>query len=109
VAAAAGHGPELVERRDRRTGDVGQRLLQLVLRDTELLRYLLVGGSAVELTLELGDRALDVAGASTDRARHPVHCPQLVDDRALDARDRIRLELDVALGVVALDRPDQAE
>src|SRR5207249_3242386 len=33
----------------------------------------------------------------------------LVDDRALDARDRVRLELDVAVRIVALDRADQAE
>ena len=42
------------------------------------------------------------------RSRHPVHRAQLVDDRALDPRDRERLELDVAIGVVALDRADQA-
>ena len=50
-----------------------------------------------------------VAGARADRARHPVHRAQLVDDRALDPRDRVRLELDVTVGVVALDRADQAE
>ena len=44
-----------------------------------------------------------------DRARHPVERAQLVDDRALDPRDRVRLELDVAVGVVALDRADQPE
>src|SRR5581483_5831652 len=61
------------------------------------------------LRLERGDRSLDVAGAGADRARDPVHRPQLVDDRALDPRDRVRLELDVPLRVVALDRADQAE
>ena len=43
------------------------------------------------------------------RARHPVQRAQLVDDRALDPRDRVRLELDVAVGVVPLDRVDQPE
>src|SRR5205085_9127731 len=49
--------------------------------------------------LELPDRPLDVARARANRARHPVHRAQLVDDRALDAGDRVRLELDVARGV----------
>ena len=75
----------------------------------ELLGDLLVGRRAMELALELGDRPLDVTGPRADRARHPVHRAQLVDDRALDSRDRVGLELDVALGVVALDRADQAE
>ena len=44
-----------------------------------------------------------------DRARHPVERAQLVDDRALDACDRVGLELDVAVGIEALDRADQAE
>ena len=74
-----------------------------------LLGDLLVGRRAVQLRLELGDRALDVAGSSAHGPRHPVHRAELVDDRALDARDRVRLELDVAVGVVALDRADQAE
>ena len=66
-------------------------------------------GRAVQPRLELGHRALDVAGSGPHGARHPVHRAELVDDRALDARDRVRLELDVAARVVALDRPDQAE
>src|SRR5207244_3667578 len=47
--------------------------------------------------------------AGAHRARHPVERAQLVDDRALDARHRVRLELDVASGVVALDGADQPE
>ena len=53
--------------------------------------------------------ALDLAGAGADGARHPVERAQLVDDRALDAGDRVRLELDLALGIEALDRVDQAD
>ena len=55
------------------------------------------------------DRALDLARAGAHRARHPVERAQLVDDRALDPRDRVGLELDVAGRVEALDRADQAE
>ena len=106
----AGDRPELVERGDRGAGDLGQAVLELLLGDAELLGDLLVGRRAgTSLRLELGDRALDVARARAHRARHPVQRAQLVDDRALDPRDRVGLELDVALRVVALDRADQAE
>ncbi len=66
-------------------------------------------GRAAELALELADRPLDLAGARAHRARHPVELPELVDDRAADPRDRVGLELDVALGVVAVDRAHQPE
>ena len=56
-----------------------------------------------------GDRALDLACARANRAGHPVERAELVDDRAADARDRVGLELDVAVEVEALDRPDQPE
>ena len=71
--------------------------------------HLLVGRRAVQAVLELAVRALDLTGAGADGARHPVEGPQLVDDRALDARDRVGLELDLALEVEALDRVDQAD
>src|SRR4029077_10640549 len=109
VAAGRGNRPQLVEGGDRRATDLGEALVELVGRDPELLGDLLVGRRAVELALELSDRPLDVAGPRANRARHPVEGAQLVDDRALDPRDRVRLELDVALGGEALDRPDQAE
>jgi hypothetical protein len=51
---------------------------------------------------------LDRASAGADGARHPVQGAQLVDDRALDAGDRIGLELDLALELEALDGRDQA-
>src|SRR5439155_6925914 len=109
IAAAGVHAPELVQGTDRRARDVGEGLLQLVGRDAELVRDLVVGGRAVELALELGDGPLDVARAGTHGPWHPIHRPELVDDRALDPCDRVRLELDVAVRVVALDRPDQAQ
>ncbi len=70
---------------------------------------LLVGRRARQTRLEVGDRPLDVARAGAHGARHPVHRTQLVDDRALDPRDRVRLELDVAGRIEPLDRADQAE
>ena len=66
-------------------------------------------GAVPSLRLELGHRALDLAGARADRPGHPVQRAELVDDRALDARDRVGLELHVATRVVALDRTDQPE
>ena len=77
--------------------------------DAELAGDLLVVRRPPELALELADRALDVPRPRADRARHPVERAQLVDDRAADARDRVGLELDVALDVEALDRVDQPE
>ena len=70
---------------------------------------LLVARRPAELALELPDRPLDLARPRTDRARHPVERAQLVDDRAADPGDRVGLELDVALRVVAVDRADQPE
>ena len=110
VAAGVADGPQLVERGDRRVGDLQQRVLELLDRDhVELGRHLLVGRRALELVLELGVGALDLARPGADGARHPVQRAQLVDDRALDARDRVGLELDLALELEALDRVDQAD
>jgi hypothetical protein len=52
---------------------------------------------------------LDLTGLEPDRTRDPVDGSQLVDDRALDPRDRVRLELDASFKVVLLDRVDEAE
>src|SRR3954470_9948900 len=109
VARGVRHRPQLVERDDGGVGDLHQALLELLDRDAELLGHLLVRGRAVQAVLELPVDALDLAGAGADGARHPVEGAQLVDDRALDARDRVGLELDLALGVEALDRVDQAD
>ena len=89
--------------------DLAETLLELLLRDAELLRDLLVGRRAADPRLQLADRTLDLAGAGADGARHPVHRAKLVDDLALDPGHRVRLELHVARRVVALDRADQAE
>ena len=54
-------------------------------------------------------RLLERPGLGPHRARHPVDRAQLVEDRALDARDRVGLELVAAIGVELLDRVDQPE
>ena len=86
-----------------------ERVLEVLDAHLELVGHLLVGRRALQLVLELLVGALDLAGAGAHRARHPVQRAQLVDDRALDARDRVGLELDLALGLEALDRADQAD
>ena len=108
VAARVGRAPELVERADRRIGDLQQRGAELLDRQLELARELLLGRDALQPRLELEVGALDLAGAGAHRARHPVERAQLVEDRALDARDRVGLEADLAAEVEALDRGDQA-
>jgi hypothetical protein len=109
VAAGVADGPQLVQGGDGGVGDLQQRLLELLDGHAELEGHLVVGRSALELVLELGVGLLDLAGAGADAARHPVERAQLVDDRALDAGDRVGLELDLALGLEALDRADQAD
>src|SRR3954447_32040 len=91
VAGGVADGPQLVQRDHRRRRDLDQRLLELLDRDLELLGHLLVGRRPVQLVLELGVCLLDVAGACPDAARNPVQRAQFVDDRALDARDRVGL------------------
>ena len=86
-----------------------EAVLELRHLDADLGGDLLVRRRAVQLRLELRDRTLDLAGAGANRARHPVHRAELVDDRPLDPGDGVRLELHVALGVVALDGADQPE
>src|SRR3954451_24136667 len=109
VAGGVRHRPQLVERDDRGVGDLDQALLELLDRDAELLGHLLVRRRPVQPVLELAVSALDLAGPGAHGARHPVQRAQLVDDRAPDARDGVRLELDLAIEIEALDRVDQAD
>src|SRR3954449_5664215 len=109
VAGGVRHRPQLVERDNRGVGDLHQALLELLDRDAELLGHLLVRRRPVQAVLELAVRALDLARPGADGARHPVQRAQLVDDRALDAGDRVGLELDLALGIEALDRVDEPD
>ena len=94
--------------------DVDQRQLAEELADVLDLHLhdrgdLFLGRGALELRLEVGDGALELAGLHADRARDPVGAAQLVDDRAADARHGVALELDLAGGLEAGDRVDQAE
>src|SRR5919206_830235 len=109
VAARVAHGPQLVEGGHRGVGDLQQRVLELLDGDAQLGGHLLVGRCALETVLEPRVGLLDVAGAGAHRARHPVQRAQFVDDRALDAGDRVGLELDLAAEVEALDRVDEAD
>ncbi len=109
VAARVRDAPELVQGHDRGVRDREQRVVQLIDRDPHLGGDLLVGRGPLQGVLELRVGPLDLAGPRAHAARHPVHRAQLVDDRALDAHDRVRLELDVAREVEALDRRDQTD
>ena len=80
-----------------------------VFGDAELLRDLLVRRCAVQLLLERGDRTLDLARAGADGAWNPVERAELVDDRPADSCHREGLELDLPVGIEALDRADQPE
>src|SRR3954469_957782 len=101
--------PQVVERQHRGVRDLEESAVELLDFHLELRGHLLVGGRALELGLELGVRLLEVASASADRPRHPVEGAELVDDRALHAGDGEGLELDLAVEIEALDRPDQAQ
>src|SRR3954470_903538 len=109
VAGGVRHGPQLVERDHGGVGDLHEDLLELLDRDLQLARHLLVGRRPVQPVLELRVDLLDLPRPRPDGPRHPVECAQLVDDRALDAGDRVRLELDLALELEALDRVDEAD
>src|SRR3954451_24462910 len=109
VAGRVRERPQLVESHDRAVRDAGERLLKLLDRHLELRGHLGVGRRAVELVLELRVRLLDLSSSRTHAAPCPVDRPQQVEDRAPDARHREGLELDLARGVEALDRRDQAE
>src|SRR5215213_590185 len=84
-------------------------LVQLVGGDAELLGDLGVGGAAMQAVLQGDVGLLDLAGLEPDRPWDPVDGSQLVDDRALDPRDRVGLELDAPFEIVFLDRVDQTE
>ena len=61
--AARGDAPRLVERDDRRVGDLGDRGLELAPAPSRGRGQLLVGGSALQPVLQLGRLALDLARA----------------------------------------------
>src|SRR4029453_11649633 len=100
---------QLVQGDHRHERDLVEDLVQLVGGDAQLLSHLGVAGAAMQPVLEGDVRLLDLAGFEPDRPGDPVDGPQLVDDRALDPRDRVGLELDAPFKIVFLDRVDEAE
>ena len=62
-----------------------------------------------ELTLKFYKHFFDDFCFIPNRTRHPVDRAELVDDGALDAADRVRLELVPAARVELVDRVDEAE
>src|SRR5918995_1604368 len=111
AAASLGVGerPQVIERQHGGVRDLEQGILKLVDRHLQTLGHLLVGRGALEPRLQLGVGLLDVARSRAHGAWDPVEGAQLVDDRPLDPGDREGLELDLALEVEALDRPDEAQ
>jgi len=59
--------------------------------------------------LELGERLLDRADLRSHRSGNPVDRAELVEDRSLDAADRIGLELEASAGLELVDGVDQPE
>jgi hypothetical protein len=105
-------GPDrdcLLEGDEPEERDLPEQVLEVVLGHAELLRHLAVGRGPVQVVLELAVRLLDGARLRPHRARHPVDRAQLVDDRAADPGDGIRLELVAAAGVELVDGVDQPE
>ena len=100
---------QVVERDETGERDLRERLGELALGPLELGRDLAVLRAAPELVLELGDRPLDGTRLRPHRARHPVDRAELVDDRALDPRDRVGLELEAAAGIELVDGVDEPE
>src|SRR5579875_2352338 len=80
IAARIRDVPHLVQRDDRRVGDLDELLLEVLDRDLQLGRHLLVGRRALELGLELHVGPLELTGTGAHRAGHPVERPQLIDD-----------------------------
>ena len=110
VAAARRARPQLVERGDRRPRDLEQRLLELLLGDRRARRRSprRSGRAPACASSSAIARSMSRARARTERGTQSIERSSSMID-ALDPRDRVRLELDVALGVEALDRADQAE
>jgi hypothetical protein len=66
-------------------------------------------GGAAQALLHLAIGALETPALLAHAARYPVERAQLVEDRALDAKLGVGLELAILLGIVFLDRVHQAD
>ena len=102
--------PQLVERDDRRVGDLQQRVLELVHGDARARRpsprrSARAGAGARASTLA---RSISRARARTERGtQSSERSSSMIAPRMRG--DRVGLELDLALEVEALDRRDQAD
>ena len=106
---SAPDGDELVEGQDRDERDLRDDVVQLAPGDAESLGHLLLGRLSLQHRLEVGVRLLDLPRLEPDRPRDPVHRTELVDDGALDARDRVGLELVAAARFELREGVDEAE
>ena len=99
----------LVERHHADGRDLAQSLVEVADAHLELGRDLGLVGRTPQRRLQMGERLLDRTGLGAHRAGHPVDGAELVDDRALDARNGVRLEPQVAVELETLDRVDQPD
>ena len=99
----------LVEGGDACEADLAERGPELVFGHAQCLGDLRIGGSTKVLGLKRGDGLLEVPGLGANRTRNPVDRAELIEDRALDAGDRVRLERKAPLRIKLLDCVNKAE
>ena len=99
----------LVEGGDACEADLAERGPELGFGHAQGLGELRIGGSTTILGLKRGDGLLEVPGLGADRTRNPVDRAKFIEDRALDAGDRVRLERKAPLRIELLDCVDKAE
>ncbi len=63
----------------------------------------------MQTMLQLRHRPFHLAGAGTNRPRHPIEGTQAIQDRTFDAVDRVSLELETTLRFELVDRVNEAK
>ncbi len=109
LAAIGADRDHLVQRQHRDERDLVHNVVQLGEAHPEPLRELGLRGCALEHRLEVAVGLLDLPCLEPNRSRDPVHRAQLVDDRAADPGDRVRLELVPPARLELLQPVDQTE
>ena len=84
----------LFQRHDHRRADFPLKLAQLFDRDPHAIGDQLVVGHMAYLRFEFVDDPLENARLLANRSRYPIQRPQRIDNRAVDAGDRVGFELD---------------
>src|SRR5215831_14421359 len=84
---------ELFERKNRGAADLEQQGVVLFDRDAERLCHLIVFGHPGKPVLELDKDSFEFARFLAHGTWHPIERAQGVEDRTIDARDGISLEL----------------